>query len=57
MEFRDSKITIDSTRWNVYITIQDPEGHEHKFVASADSWYADSGIWFGTQEEFEEDSW
>jgi len=47
-------LSITQSRWDIWITFVDADGKEHKYVASADSFYTDHDrIWFGTQEEYE----
>lgn len=43
-------VSINQSRYNVRIVVVDREGKEHIFIATADD-----GIWFGTQEEYNQE--
>jgi hypothetical protein len=48
-------VSINKSRWNVSIVIVDKKGKEHRYYASADSFFTDhDNIWFGTDEEYED---
>lgn len=50
-----SNVEITVGRWGVYITIHTTDSKTHNYVASADGAFTDqSGIWFGTLEEYRE---
>ena len=49
------KVIFNESRWDVTIIIVDKDGKEHKFIASADSFYSEQDhIWFGTEADYEE---
>ena len=54
IEFDNCSMKLLPSRWSVDIYVTDDDGTENHFIASADSSLADSGIWFGTKEEFDE---
>lgn len=55
-EFSDVKhLKIHGGRWGVVTTITLGDDSVVEYVASADSALAESGIYFGTREEYEED--
>lgn len=47
-------VDIFIQRWQITISGTDEHGDRVNYIASADSAYADSGIWFGTAEEMKE---
>lgn len=49
------KLTITPGRWTVRIEVEKPDGTKATWIASADSGdtFGD-GIWFGTQDEYDE---
>ena len=56
MEFiNPQKVLISNSRWNVVVHVVDENGETHSYIASADSAVAESGIYFATKEEYEED--
>jgi hypothetical protein len=52
---KPQKVKITNSRWNVIFQVIDKEGNLQTYIASADSGVAESGIYFGTQEEYKED--
>ena len=57
MKFENVTVEIDESRWNIRIHITHPDGRVEVYRASADGHYTSgSGIWFGTQEEYEDTS-
>ena len=54
MEFKEPQaVKITSGRWDVIVQVIDSEGNLNTFIVSADSGVAESGIFFGTKEEYE----
>ncbi len=55
MKHENVTVEISKSRWDIRIFITLPDGEVKTYVASADRHYTDGdGIWFGTQEEYEE---
>ena len=48
-------VSIEIFRWHIVVAIEMQDGTVEKFVASADSAFAQGdGIWFGTAEDYDE---
>ena len=55
MRFENVTVEISEGRWDIRIIITLPNGEVKTYVASADGAFTYSdGIWFGTQEEYED---
>lgn len=50
------EVTLTKGRWMLFITLRLKSGEVQQYVATADSHYTgNSGIWFGTAQEFEDE--
>jgi len=55
MRFENVTVEISEGRWDIRIIITLPNGEVKTYIASADGSFTYSdGIWFGTQEEYED---
>ena len=53
IEHKDVNVKIEKKRWDVIITITDKTGNTIEYVATADGFWAEGYIWFGTKFAYE----
>jgi hypothetical protein len=54
IEHKNVNVKIEKERWNVIITITDRVGNKiAEYIATADGFYAEGDIWFGTRFAFD----
>lgn len=48
-------VGITKTRWSLVITVVDEQATEHRYIASADSYYTGQDqLWFSIMQEYNE---